>query len=51
MLIFLSRRLLYGIIKLYGEYGVNNLNTPFNVTYTEGGGFVRKCEASRLKGG
>ena len=29
-------RLLYGIIKLYGVYGVNNLNTPFNVTYAEG---------------
>ena len=28
--------LLYGIMKLY-VYGVNNLNTPFNVTYTEGG--------------
>ena len=29
-------RLLYGIIKLYGVYGVNNLNTPFNVTDTRG---------------
>ena len=28
-------RLLYGIIKLYGVYGVNNLNTPFNVTHTK----------------
>ena len=33
MLIFLSRRLLYGIIKLYGEYGVNNLNTVPGAAY------------------
>ena len=27
MLLFMSGRLLYGIMKLYGVYGVNNLNT------------------------
>ena len=38
-------------MKLHGVYGVNNLNTPFNVAYTEGGGFVivRKLGASKLK--
>ena len=33
---FMSGRLLYGITKLYGVYGVNNHNTPFNVTDTKG---------------
>ena len=40
---FMSGRLLYGIMKLYGVYGVNNLNTPFNVTYTKGR-WIRECE-------
>ena len=39
----MSGRLLYGIMKLYGVYGVNNLNTPFNVTYTKGR-WIRECE-------